>query len=70
MSRSFLTKTSFTAGELDPLLRGRLDLKAQEDGAARLRNVVVHEYFRVNPDLVLDIVEHQLADLARSIHNR
>lgn len=42
MSRSFLTKTSFTAGELDPLLRGRLDLKAQEDGAARLRNVVVH----------------------------
>ncbi|MGD9509769.1 MAG: hypothetical protein AB7I59_08175 [Geminicoccaceae bacterium] len=42
MSRSFLTKTSFTAGELDPLLRGRLDLKALEDGAARLRNVVVH----------------------------
>ena len=26
MSRAFLTKTSFTAGELDPLLRGRLDL--------------------------------------------
>ena len=42
MSRAFVTKTSFTAGELDPLLRGRLDLKAQEDGAARLRNVVVH----------------------------
>ena len=42
MSRSFLTKTSFTAGELDPLLRGRLDLKAHEDGAAKLRNVVVH----------------------------
>ena len=42
MSRAFLTKTSFTSGELDPLLRGRLDLKAQEDGAARLLNVVVH----------------------------
>ena len=41
MSRTFSTKTSFTAGELDPLLRGRLDLKALEDGAARLRNVVV-----------------------------
>ncbi len=42
MSRAFVTKTSFTAGELDPLLLGRLDLKAQEDGAAKLRNVVVH----------------------------
>jgi hypothetical protein len=42
MSRMFVTKTSFTAGELDPLLHGRLDLKALEDGAARLRNVVVH----------------------------
>lgn len=42
MTRAFVTKTSFTAGELDPLLHGRLDLKAQEDGAARLRNVVVH----------------------------
>jgi uncharacterized protein with HEPN domain len=31
---------------------------------AGLRNVVVHEYFRVNPDLILDIVDHQLAPLA------
>lgn len=37
---------------------------------AGLRNVVVHEYFRVNPDLILDIVGHQLVELARSIHNR
>ncbi len=29
-----------------------------------LRNIVVHEYFRVNPDLILDIVDHQLAPLA------
>lgn len=42
MSRASLTKTAFTAGELDPLLFGRLDLRAQEDGAARLRNVVAH----------------------------
>ncbi len=42
MSRAYVTQTSFTAGELDPLLRGRLDLKAQEDGAAKLRNVIVH----------------------------
>ena len=30
---------------------------------AGLRNVVVHEYFRVNPDLILDIVDHQLGSL-------
>jgi hypothetical protein len=41
MARVFVTKTSFTAGELDPRLLGRLDLKAQEDGAARLTNVLV-----------------------------
>jgi uncharacterized protein with HEPN domain len=28
-----------------------------------LRNVVVHEYFRINPDLVLDIVDDQLSAL-------
>ena len=37
---------------------------------AGLRNVVVHEYFRVNPDLILDIVDHALGELARSIDNR
>ena len=42
MTRARLVKTSFTAGELDPRLLGRLDLKAQEDGASRLRNVIVH----------------------------
>lgn len=30
---------------------------------AGLRNVVVHEYFRVNPDLIRDIVDIQLAPL-------
>lgn len=31
---------------------------------AGLRNVVVHEYFRVDPDLILDIIDTQLADVA------
>jgi len=34
-----------------------------------LRNIVVHEYFRVNPDLILDIVDHQLAPLADRLHD-
>ncbi|MFX0537622.1 DUF86 domain-containing protein [Ornithinimicrobium sp. Y1847] len=34
---------------------------------AGLRNVVVHEYFRVDPDLILDILDHQLADLQRQL---
>ena len=37
---------------------------------AGLRNIVVHEYFRVNPDLILDIVDHQLVDLADGIRAR
>lgn len=31
---------------------------------AGLRNVVVHEYFRVDPDLITDIVDNQLTRLA------
>ncbi len=41
MTRQLLLKTSFTTGELDPLMLGRIDLRAQEDGARRLRNVFV-----------------------------
>lgn len=41
MTRVFLTQTNFTAGELDPRLLGRTDLKSFENGAAKLRNVVV-----------------------------
>jgi hypothetical protein len=41
MTRAFLTQTNFTAGELDPRLLGRTDLKSFENGAAKLRNVVV-----------------------------
>lgn len=31
---------------------------------AGLRNIVIHEYFRVNPELILDVVDQELAPLA------
>jgi uncharacterized protein with HEPN domain len=34
---------------------------------AGLRNVVVHEYFRVDPALISDIVDNHLAQLAAAI---
>lgn len=34
---------------------------------AGLRNVVVHEYFRVNPDLIRDILDSHLTLLAAAI---
>jgi hypothetical protein len=42
MARLTTHKTSFTAGEISPRLLGRGDLRAYENGAARLRNVFVH----------------------------
>ncbi|KGN37186.1 HepT-like ribonuclease domain-containing protein [Knoellia subterranea] len=41
------------------------DFKASHDeipwaSIAGLRNVVVHEYFRVNPDLIVDILDNHL----------
>lgn len=41
MSKITLTKTSFTSGEIDPDLYGRIDLRAYDDGAATLENVLV-----------------------------
>lgn len=41
MSTLIQTKTNFTAGELSPDLLGRGDLRAYENGAARLRNVFI-----------------------------
>lgn len=35
---------------------------------AGLRNVVVHEYFRVNPDMIRDIVDNQLTPLLDDIN--
>lgn len=34
---------------------------------AGLRNVVIHEYFRVDPNLVIDIVDHELGNLAERL---
>ena len=36
---------------------------------AGLRNIVVHEHFRVNPELILDIVDHQLGPLAQRLRS-
>jgi hypothetical protein len=41
MTKIILTKTSFTAGEIDPALYGRIDLRAYDEGAATLTNVLV-----------------------------
>jgi hypothetical protein len=42
MSRTRQIKTSFTAGEISPLLFGRGDLRAYENGAKTLDNVSIH----------------------------
>ena len=41
MTQAFLTQTDFSAGELDPKMLGRTDLRSYQSGAAKLRNVVV-----------------------------
>ena len=41
MSKIIVAKTSFTSGEIDPALYGRIDLRAYDDGAATLKNVLV-----------------------------
>ncbi len=40
MTRAVRIQTSFASGELDPILYGRIDLRAQEEGAAKLRNAI------------------------------
>jgi len=42
MVRLSTQKTSFSSGEIAPELLGRGDLRAYENGAARLRNVFIH----------------------------
>mgnify|MGYP006421770459 CR=1 FL=1 len=42
MTRQDKLHTNFTAGELDPKLLGRADLRAYENGASTLRNVTLH----------------------------
>jgi hypothetical protein len=41
MTRVHLLQSNFTAGELDPRLLGRTDLRSYQNGAAKLQNVVV-----------------------------
>ncbi|MCE2510393.1 MAG: hypothetical protein J4G10_05385 [Alphaproteobacteria bacterium] len=41
MPRLHKTQTNFTSGELSPLLLGRGDLRAYENGAAKLRNTFI-----------------------------
>ena len=41
MTQAFVTQTDFTAGELDPRMLGRTELRSYLSGAAKLRNVVV-----------------------------
>jgi hypothetical protein len=38
---TYLTQTRFTAGEIDPILAGRLDAQASAEGCGRLRNLLV-----------------------------
>jgi hypothetical protein len=42
MTRLRAVKTNFTGGEISPLLLGRSDLRAFENGARRLSNVFIH----------------------------
>ncbi|TVR81915.1 MAG: hypothetical protein EA405_07900 [Rhodospirillales bacterium] len=42
MPRFCTTQTSFAGGELDPRLGARTDLRVYAQGAARLRNVIIH----------------------------
>ncbi|MDQ6753903.1 MAG: DUF86 domain-containing protein [Actinomycetota bacterium] len=37
---------------------------------AGLRNVVVHEYFRIEPDLIADILDNELRPLAEALRSR
>ncbi len=41
MTRLRTLQTNFTAGEISPLLYGRGELRAYDNGAARLRNVII-----------------------------
>jgi hypothetical protein len=41
MTQAFVLQTNFSGGELDPRMLGRTDLRSYENGATKLRNVVV-----------------------------
>ena len=69
MARVHALKTTFTSGELDPLLQGRMDLKAYRNGADKMRNVVVQPQggFRRRPGLQhLELLPYQLSSASFS----
>lgn len=41
MARANTIQTNFTAGEISPILRGRVDISRYQNGAARLKNFIV-----------------------------
>ena len=45
----------------------RTDVEHPWHSNAGLRNVVAHEYFRVDPDMIRDIVGNQLAPLLEDV---
>jgi len=49
---------------------GKSDPAVPWAAIAGLRNVVVHEYFRVDPAMIEDIVDHELVPLAELIRRR
>lgn len=81
--REYLDSTEFGSMAYDAVLRnlaviGEAVKSLPEDfkeergdtpwaSMAGLRNVVVHEYFRVNPDVILDIVDNHLPALSNAI---
>ena len=49
----------------DALTKSRPDIPWTS--IAGLRDIVVHEYFRVNPDLIVDIVDNYLGGLEQAL---
>ena len=49
----------------DELTKSRPDIPWTS--IAGLRNIVVHEYFRVNPDLIVDIVDNYPGGLEQAL---
>jgi uncharacterized protein YutE (UPF0331/DUF86 family) len=45
------------------------DLRDAMVNMARFRNVIVHEYARIDPDVVVQILQHHLDDLTRFPHD-
>lgn len=59
--------TRYLARRYDPELPLARQPGTPWNSIAGLRNVVVHEYFRVNPDLIRDILDNQLTPLLDEI---